>query len=217
MNILLEVLFTLLLVLSSEVHGASTRDGGLSDALITEQEARMFLVKSHQKQKRANIGEFELFKSANLERECIEEICGYEEVHEFFKDDEKTRKYWATLQDKMVGRGNKIPMVIGITFLVLCLLVFISIGLYYYCKQKRKYFNRNREEHVPMRRQDPQSRVAQPEDTSDAPGSMRGLPSYEDVMIASDGPHDLRPPAYPGSPSHPGQPDATTNEHPTQL
>lgn len=33
---------------------------------------------------------FEEFKKGNLERECMEEICSYEEVREIFEDDEKT-------------------------------------------------------------------------------------------------------------------------------
>uniref|UniRef100_UPI00358F9E90 transmembrane gamma-carboxyglutamic acid protein 2-like n=1 Tax=Myxine glutinosa TaxID=7769 RepID=UPI00358F9E90 len=217
MNTLLGVLFTLLLVPCSEVHGASTQED-LSDVFITEREARNFVVKSHKK--RSNFGEFELFARSNLERECIEEVCVYEEAHEFFEDDEATRKYLADLKDKKMGkRGSQLPMMIGITFFVACCLLFISIGLYYYCKQKRKYSSRNKtsREQVPMTRQDPRYPGTRPEDTSDAPGPLRGLPSYEDVMIASGGPHDLLPPDYPGSPTHqPGQPDDTTNEHPTQ-
>lgn len=40
--------------------------------------------------RRANSGFLEEIKPGNLERECIEEICDYEEAREVFEDDEKT-------------------------------------------------------------------------------------------------------------------------------
>lgn len=40
--------------------------------------------------RRANSFFFEELRKGNLERECMEEICSYEEAHEVFKDDEKT-------------------------------------------------------------------------------------------------------------------------------
>ncbi|XP_021075076.1 coagulation factor X isoform X2 [Mus pahari] len=42
---------------------------------------------------------FEEFKKGNLERECMEEICSYEEVREIFEDDEKTKEYWNKYKD----------------------------------------------------------------------------------------------------------------------
>ncbi|MEQ2159114.1 hypothetical protein GOODEAATRI_019225 [Goodea atripinnis] len=35
-------------------------------------------------------------QQGNLERECIEEICDYEEAREVFEDDQKTRDFWKT-------------------------------------------------------------------------------------------------------------------------
>ncbi|MEQ2193201.1 hypothetical protein XENOCAPTIV_026078, partial [Xenoophorus captivus] len=35
-------------------------------------------------------------QQGNLERECIEEICDYEEAREVFEDDQKTRNFWKT-------------------------------------------------------------------------------------------------------------------------
>lgn len=40
--------------------------------------------------RRANSGFLEEMKQGNLERECIEEICDYEEAREVFEDDDKT-------------------------------------------------------------------------------------------------------------------------------
>lgn len=43
-----------------------------------------------QRVRRANSGFFEEIKRGDLQRECIEEICDYEEAREVFEDDEKT-------------------------------------------------------------------------------------------------------------------------------
>ncbi|XP_043965606.1 coagulation factor VIIi [Gambusia affinis] len=46
--------------------------------------------------RRANSGFLEEVKQGNLERECIEEICDYEEAREVFEDDQQTRNFWKT-------------------------------------------------------------------------------------------------------------------------
>ncbi|GAA6092506.1 coagulation factor VIIi [Tachysurus ichikawai] len=40
--------------------------------------------------RRANSGYLEELKAGNLERECIEEICDYEEAREVFENDAQT-------------------------------------------------------------------------------------------------------------------------------
>ncbi|OCT92534.1 hypothetical protein XELAEV_18015590mg [Xenopus laevis] len=42
---------------------------------------------------------FEEFKAGSLERECIEEICSYEEAREIFQDDRRTKEYWKVYTD----------------------------------------------------------------------------------------------------------------------
>lgn len=42
------------------------------------------------RRRRANSGFLEEMQQGNLERECIEEICDYEEAREVFEDDDKT-------------------------------------------------------------------------------------------------------------------------------
>ncbi|CAI5771954.1 K-dependent Z [Podarcis lilfordi] len=44
--------------------------------------------------KRARFMYFEEFLQGNLERECLEERCTYEEAREVFEDTEKTDKFW---------------------------------------------------------------------------------------------------------------------------
>ncbi|XP_076021924.1 coagulation factor VIIi isoform X2 [Genypterus blacodes] len=48
-----------------------------------------------QRRRRANSFMEEL-KRGNLERECVEEICDYEEAREVFEDDVKTKQFWQT-------------------------------------------------------------------------------------------------------------------------
>lgn len=43
-----------------------------------------------QRRRRANSGFLEEMLKGNLERECIEEICNYEEAREVFEDDIQT-------------------------------------------------------------------------------------------------------------------------------
>ncbi|XP_066562408.1 coagulation factor VII isoform X2 [Amia ocellicauda] len=65
---------------------------------LSEDEAHSVL----HRHKRANSGWFEELKVGNLERECIEEKCSYEEAREVFEHDEKTREFWETnyVEDK---------------------------------------------------------------------------------------------------------------------
>lgn len=42
---------------------------------------------------------FEEIRKGNLERECMEEICSLEEVHEIFEDNEKTTEFWNKYED----------------------------------------------------------------------------------------------------------------------
>lgn len=46
--------------------------------------------------RRANTGFLEELKQGNLERECLEEICDYEEAREVFEDDDKTVSWSAS-------------------------------------------------------------------------------------------------------------------------
>ncbi|KAM4696120.1 coagulation factor IX [Rhinophrynus dorsalis] len=49
--------------------------------------------------KRFNTGRMEEFVAGNLERECQEEKCSYEEAREVFENDEKTLQFWAKYID----------------------------------------------------------------------------------------------------------------------
>ncbi|XP_077346478.1 coagulation factor IX [Lithobates pipiens] len=51
------------------------------------------------RQKRYNSGAFEEFAGGNLERECLEEKCTYEEAREVFENDDKTSEFWKQYVD----------------------------------------------------------------------------------------------------------------------
>ncbi|XP_061549902.1 coagulation factor VIIi, partial [Phycodurus eques] len=56
--------------------------------------------------RRANSGFLEELKQGNLERECREEICDYEEAREVFEDDTQTRQFWQTYDRRDPCRVN---------------------------------------------------------------------------------------------------------------
>ncbi|CAB1429610.1 unnamed protein product [Pleuronectes platessa] len=59
---------------------------------VEKREANALLPRS----RRANSGFLEELKQGNLERECVEEICDYEEAREVFEDEDQTKKFWLT-------------------------------------------------------------------------------------------------------------------------
>ncbi|KAF7660263.1 hypothetical protein LDENG_00285240 [Lucifuga dentata] len=58
-------------------------------------EARSFFLRS----KRANSFLVEEILQGNLERECYEELCSYEEAREYFEDTERTIAFWTVYYD----------------------------------------------------------------------------------------------------------------------
>ncbi|XP_019714562.1 transmembrane gamma-carboxyglutamic acid protein 1-like, partial [Hippocampus comes] len=52
--------------------------------------------------KRANYFLVEEILQGNLERECHEERCTFEEAREYFEDHDKTVKFWSTYESKFI-------------------------------------------------------------------------------------------------------------------
>ncbi|XP_065435255.1 transmembrane gamma-carboxyglutamic acid protein 1 isoform X4 [Chrysemys picta bellii] len=61
----------------------------MGSVFLTENKANSVL----KRYPRAN-GFLEELKQGNIERECIEENCTYEEAREAFENDDKTREFW---------------------------------------------------------------------------------------------------------------------------
>ncbi|KAE8625750.1 hypothetical protein XENTR_v10006382 [Xenopus tropicalis] len=66
-----------------------------ADVFLQDKRAHSLL---NSRKRRAN-SFFEEFKAGSLERECIEEICSYEEAREIFQDDRRTKEYWKVYTD----------------------------------------------------------------------------------------------------------------------
>ncbi|XP_010153567.1 PREDICTED: coagulation factor IX, partial [Eurypyga helias] len=81
------------LVLSICLLGACL--GANSTVFIENKEANSVL----HRQKRANSNRLEEVIPGNLERECIEEKCSFEEAREVFENTEKTMEFWKTYID----------------------------------------------------------------------------------------------------------------------
>uniref|UniRef100_A0A3P8SGJ2 Proline rich Gla (G-carboxyglutamic acid) 4 (transmembrane) n=1 Tax=Amphiprion percula TaxID=161767 RepID=A0A3P8SGJ2_AMPPE len=154
--------------------------------------------------------DFEMFVPGNLERECYEEVCNYEEAREVFENIPATNNFWR----EYTADKNKRPSRVDVTSLLVGLIVagvaIIVIGLlvWYFCQGKCKD-NRGGSVRRPRRSNasliirrleeislQPVHPPAGPpaEEDLDPPG----LPSYEQA-IARSGPHDAPPPPYPGS------------------
>uniref|UniRef100_A0A3Q3IT03 Gla domain-containing protein n=1 Tax=Monopterus albus TaxID=43700 RepID=A0A3Q3IT03_MONAL len=151
-----------------------------------------------------NSWDFEMVVPGNLERECIEETCNYEEAREVFEDDATTQKFWADYVNSQVHtpRVDVSGLVAGILAVVVSAIIAIVLGVYCY-KAKKK--NGQRSAQVPVRMA-ADERPA-PETVPLAGIVAPGLPSYNEALNRS-GQHDAPPPPYSGSapsaPSNPG-------------
>ncbi|KAM4602459.1 transmembrane gamma-carboxyglutamic acid protein 4 isoform 1-T2 [Polymixia lowei] len=177
------------------------------EVFVEEEEAHKFLGRHLL----LNRFDFEVFTPGNLERECYEEDCNYEEAREVFENDQKTEDFWKKYiqdKDKRPSRLDVTSLLVGViaagvALVITCLLVW------YFCQTKCKDdFSHGSSIRVRRRRSNaslilrrleevslqPVLPPPPPEDDMDPPG----LPSYEQA-IAKSGPHDAPPPPYPGS------------------
>ncbi|NWI64247.1 TMG4 protein, partial [Todus mexicanus] len=155
--------------------------------------------------------DFEAFTSDNLERECFEELCNYEEAREIFEDTDKTMEFWKDYSTKgpKIKIGNETLQKINVTGLLISLvatgvlLVIIVLLIFYCCKSRCKsrqppgYLDYRRRRHSSssiFRRHEEISLSPLPPGTDDS-----GLPTYEQA-VTSDGQHNVPPPPYPGPP-----------------
>uniref|UniRef100_A0A8C3V0T4 Coagulation factor IX n=1 Tax=Catharus ustulatus TaxID=91951 RepID=A0A8C3V0T4_CATUS len=81
------------LILSICLLGACLGDENTGEFLWKEASSVL------QRQRRANSNRLEEVIPGNLERECIEEKCSYEEAREVFENEEQTMRFWKTYVD----------------------------------------------------------------------------------------------------------------------
>ncbi|XP_010002572.1 PREDICTED: transmembrane gamma-carboxyglutamic acid protein 4 [Chaetura pelagica] len=176
------------------------------DVFTSEKEANSFIGRHLL----SNRFDFEAFTPDNLERECFEEACNYEEAREVFEDADKTREFWKDYSTKGPKIGDETLQKINVTGLLISLvaagvlLVITGLLIFYCCKSKCKSrqppgyldYVRSRRHNSPsiFRRHEEFSLNPLPPRTDDS-----GLPTYEQA-VTSDGQHDVPPPPYPGLP-----------------
>lgn len=201
---MLEVLTLLLLLLlpCADLGCVRTSD---NEVFVEELEANAFLGRHLL----FNRFDFELFVPGNLERECYEEICNYEEAREVFENIPDTNDFWRKYtedQSQNPGRVDVTSLLIGLIVAGVVLLI-VALLTWYFCQGKCKDdMSRASSIRVRPRRSNASIIIRRLEEVSlqpvnpamspdtDAPG----LPSYEQA-ITNSGCYDAPPPPYPGS------------------
>ncbi|XP_067388243.1 transmembrane gamma-carboxyglutamic acid protein 4 isoform X2 [Emydura macquarii macquarii] len=153
--------------------------------------------------------DFEAFTPGNLERECYEELCNYEEAREIFEDPDKTMNFWKeySIKGPSTKIGDEALQKIDVTGLLTglvatgVLLVIIGLLIYYFCKNRCKprqppwYSNSvrsRRHSSIIFRRHEGVSLNPLPLRTDES-----GLPTYEEAVTLG-GKYDAPPPPYSG-------------------
>lgn len=83
----------------------------------------------------------EELRQGNLERECVEESCSFEEAHEVFENKEKTMEFWKTRSLYTVNSGERseradtVYMVVPL--LGVALLIIIGLFLLWRCQLQK--------------------------------------------------------------------------------
>lgn len=151
-----------------------------------------------------NSWDFELVVRDNLERECIEERCTYEEAREVFEDKVQTDAFWAKYIREYAPPVDVSGLVAGLVALLVSAVIAAVLGVY--CYKTRHKSGR------------PQNPVRLAGDEHPAAEMVplgivaSGLPSYNEALTRS-GQHDAPPPPYSGgAPSELEQQDATAEE-----
>ncbi|XP_035531162.1 transmembrane gamma-carboxyglutamic acid protein 4-like [Morone saxatilis] len=101
--------------------------------LVDEQSATSFLSRSLL----YNSWDFELVVTDNLERECVEERCSYEEAREVFEDDTMAQAFWKDYSQEYAPKVDVAGLVAGILAALLSAAIVTVLGIYCY-KAKNK-------------------------------------------------------------------------------
>lgn len=161
-----------------------------NDVFLEEKSAGSFL----SRKLLYNSWDFEAVVPGNLERECIEEICSYEEAREVFEDDKKTAAFWKDYVNshQKLTEVDVAGLSAGIVAAVLVVVIATVLGVYCYKNRGKNA----RGGSVP---------VQMGEDGRPVPESVplsgivpAGLPSYNEALTHS-GQHDAPPPPYSGT------------------
>ncbi|KAI4872627.1 hypothetical protein NFI96_024592 [Prochilodus magdalenae] len=182
-----------------------------NNVFIYEESADSFLSRSLL----YNSWDFELVTPGDLQRECFDEICSYEEAREVFEDDKQTEDFWKTYKQNSVttARVDVPGLVSGILAAVIIAVIALVLGCYFYKNKGKSTRQRGRTEtrwsitllHIgtycccwnktlaPVQMLADTRPAAEMVPLSNPPG----LPSYNDALDSS-GQYDGPPPPYSG-------------------
>ncbi|XP_053059302.1 transmembrane gamma-carboxyglutamic acid protein 4 isoform X2 [Acinonyx jubatus] len=114
--------------------------GHAGEEVFTSKEEANLFIRRHLLYNRFDL---ELFTPGDLERECIEELCNYEEAREIFVDEDKTMAFWQEYSikgptTKSDGNREKIDVMGLLTGLIAAGVFLVIFGLlgYYLCITK---------------------------------------------------------------------------------
>ncbi|XP_012883193.1 PREDICTED: transmembrane gamma-carboxyglutamic acid protein 2 [Dipodomys ordii] len=156
--------------------------------------AQSFLGSSHRRIPRANHWDLELFTPGNLERECMEEKCSWEEAREYFEDNTLTERFWETYTYNGKGGRGRVDvagLAVGLTSGIL-LIVLAGLGAFWYLHYRR---GRGPGQQPSLSPQETLLTSPLSPPTPLTPPRPPGLPTYEQALAAS-GVHDAPPPPY---------------------
>ncbi|XP_051899226.1 transmembrane gamma-carboxyglutamic acid protein 2-like [Pristis pectinata] len=106
---------------------------------MDEREAAVFL----NRKLLYNSWDFELITPGDIERECYEEVCNFEEAHEIFEDDKKTLEFWERYEQNQKPGGptaHKFDVAGLVAGLIGAFILLILMGLLvaHFCKRSGK-------------------------------------------------------------------------------
>ncbi|CAL8264490.1 transmembrane gamma-carboxyglutamic acid protein 2 isoform X1 [Gadus morhua] len=166
-----------------------------NDVFLGERPAASFLSRSLL----YNSWDFELVRSDDLERECREETCSFEEAREVFEDDEQTNIFWASYAGDQAPPVDVAGLVAGLIAILVSGVIIAVLGLYCY-KSRNKTGRRSRSSPVRL------AADGRPVPEMTPLTALPALPSYSEALNRS-GQHDAPPPPYSGgAPSEPPDP-----------
>ncbi|XP_058385860.1 transmembrane gamma-carboxyglutamic acid protein 2 isoform X2 [Diceros bicornis minor] len=190
---------SLLLLYLGLIACLDTSPSGEQDQVfLASPEAQNFLG-SRSRIPRANHWDLELFTPGNLERECLEERCSWEEAREYFEDNTLTERFWEDyIYNGKGGRGRVdiAGLAVGLTCGIL-LIVLAGLGAFWYLRWRRR---RRGQQPCPQEAElvsplSALSSLGPPTPLPPPPPPPPGLPTYEQALAAS-GVHDAPPPPY---------------------
>ncbi|XP_037544726.1 transmembrane gamma-carboxyglutamic acid protein 2 [Nematolebias whitei] len=172
--------------------------------LLDEQSAVSFLSRSLL----ANNWDFELVVKDDLQRECYDELCNYEEARECFEDDAATKAFWDQYvkdHEPTASRVDMSGLVAGILAIVVTAIIAIVLGVYCYKNKKKTGTAR-----APVRMAGDGNPAPETVPLAGVVVPPPPLPSYNEALNHS-GQHDAPPPPYSGGappePADPGEND----------